>query len=231
MKNLLLMLVVCLCVSCASTDSVGEEFMFSGKVYKDCNKDFVYKNTPLEVVLKNQGLGGGKNDVLATATTDANGYFSLKFNIKRPDEVALQIPANDAIQLYSPITVKEFNSERIREEVKTLLDYDFFVAPRTNVKVRLKCGKVYTNQDTLYLNEPFGGTVVHKIIAPASDVYVTFQKGDPHFGSVVFSYGIGWQEYEKARISGYNGRPDYNLLRFRYPECDKSPIEIVLNLP
>jgi hypothetical protein len=54
--------------------------------------------------------------------------------------------------------------------------------------------------------------------------------GQPKFGRSGAKYGIGWEDYKKSS-SGLSGTAEYNILWFTYPPCDKSPMEVVLNLP
>jgi hypothetical protein len=109
-----------------------------------------------------------------------------------------------------------------------MVNTDFYLYALTDVKVRLQCSKTYTNQDTLYL-QPFTN-VIHKIVAPQNNQLIEFKGGDPRYANTGSAYGIGWSEFKKAS-SGVSGKPIYNFLPFRFPPCDKSPMEVVLNLP
>lgn len=233
MKNLILIIsLMIFCNSCSNKDSLGEEFVFSGKVYRDCAKTFTHRNTPLEVVLKNQGLGGSKTKVLATTTTDENGHFSLKFKVNKREEVNLVIPANSSINLYSPIVVQEFNGLNTKVELKNMFEQDFYTSPLTDIKVKLKCDKTYTNQDTLYINPEKAtdsGLKYMKIVAPTNNqIVVTYTKGGRD--EVGVNWGIGWADFQKSLKSGADELPDYNLFWIPFPTCKNSPLEYVLEI-
>jgi hypothetical protein len=228
---LFLFFILLLHNSCKQNDmSGGTEYILSGKIYNDCSKSKVYANTPLEVVYEKKPA----STVLATTTTGADGSFSLTFRVSGNAQIVLQIPANDAIQLYSPINLLQFFPDEGYDDgkLRSITNTDFYLSALTDVKVRLQCGRTYTNQDTLYMADPRGGTTVHKIIAPQNGATIDFNGGNPRFKQTGINYGIGLAEYQKSLKSGGSyPQVDYNVLRFRFPTCDKSPMEIVLNLP
>jgi hypothetical protein len=202
-----------------------EDFVVSGNLYFDCAKKPL-KNVLLEVKRTGGGLGGQKTEQLATARTAEDGSFRIDYRTHQGDKLVLAIAANDASQMYSSMSLKSIETGKDNTMLK------FYTQADTDIKIRLNCGRVYTNQDTLYIEQPFvnNNTIVNKIIAPQHGMILDFKKGDPTFGAIPVGYGIGRADYKKAS-SGVNGQTPYNVLWITYPSCDKSPMEIVLNLP
>ncbi len=234
MKKYFFILSLLILVNSCIDKEVGlgvEEFVISGKVYSDCSKNKLYKNTPLEIQSGGHGWGGQKVEVLATGKTSEDGSFSITYKTSRAAQgLSLTIPANDDVQMFIPIGVHAIRP------IENMIDKDFYISPKTDVKVRIKCGRIYTNQDTLYINQPFAydsqnQPIIHKIVAPQTNMILDWKDGKPKFNSNCgAAYGISWAEYKKAS-SGVNGKPEYNFFRFNYPTCENSPMEIVLNLP
>ena len=210
--------------SCIDKEEVvigGEEYIFNGKLYANCDKVKIYRNTPLEVSHDGLGLGGQKSKVLATTKTSEDGSFFIKFRANPNARISLYIPANDQLQIYVPIGI------RLESPLQNMIDKDFYTASRTSIKVKLKCNRVYTNQDTLYITPKFVGSTTltyEKIIEPKdSQVVLEWTQGGRV--DITAGWGLGWADFQKMlNIS------DYNVITTLFPFCNNSPSEYTLEI-
>ena len=218
MKQLLSTIICLISLFGCIPKDIEENFVVSGNLYKDCAK-LAMANVELEMVETGGGLGGQKTTSLVRTKTSASGGYTLSYKANKNSKLVIQIPANDEAQRYSSIPlayVKAASAE----------SFNIYLEGLTDIKIKLKCNRAYTNQDTFYIS---GGTP--KIVNPQDgQVVATFKQGARP--DLAVNYGIGWLDYQKSVKSGVSyPQIDYNILRLMYPSCDKSPMEIVLNLP
>ncbi len=213
--------------SCGGLIEKDRLFVISGKVYHNCAKS-PYANKPLEVIKVEYGYSKTITTVGSTTTGD-DGSFSINYKAVTSNEVALRIPDNPAINLYAPIDLHRFKGSN---KVENYTDKDFYLNSNTQIKVKLRCSKTYTNQDTLYISpKTIGGNAPNyeKIIAPQNgkNIIVWTKGGRPEVG---INYGISWAGFQKSIKSGADEIPDYNIVRVPFPTCENSPFEYELKI-
>jgi hypothetical protein len=113
-----------------------------------------------------------------------------------------------------------------------MVNQNFYLYANTQIKVKLKSNKVYTNQDTLYISPRIvGGNAPNyeKITLPQDGlIAILWTKGGrPEVG---INYGIGWANFQKSIKSGADEIPDYNIVRVPFPTCENSPFEYELKI-
>ncbi len=223
-KLIYIFVIVLFFCGCKLFEKPEQDFIVSGKFYRDCSKTAM-GNAELEIVRTGGGLGGQKVTSLAKTKTSTDGSFSITYRAIPSEELLIQIPANDQIQVYSP-------AEIIGLKAKSIENVTLYLMPLTVIKVKIKCNKVYTNQDTLYIGpKVIGGTGANyqKVIAPQNgQIAVVWNQGGRPESSA--GWGLGWADYQKAAKSVSSDVPDYNLFTVYFPTCENSPFEYELKI-
>jgi hypothetical protein len=225
MKKLtyILMIVLGFC-GCKLFEKPEQDFILSGKFYRNCAKTAM-GNVELEIVRTGGGLGGQKVTSLAKTKTSADGSFSITYRAVPSEELLIQIPANDQIQVYSPAEIAGLKAESIE-------NVTLYLMPLTVIKVKIKCNKIYTNQDTLYITPKQIGLNTpqyEKIIAPQNgQIAVIWNQGGR--SDIYGGWGLGWADYQKMRKSIADEVTHYNTFTAFFPTCENSPFEYELKI-
>lgn len=162
LRNLLLYSLLCcnfMFSSCKKYEDNTNKttYTITGNMYKDCSLEPVIGLKLFLLGGENSIFGHGTSGVMATSTTDSNGYFKFVFSDFGGTSQAIQYAAG-----YGYNTVME------HIPVWTSLDnIVLFLHPSTNIQVSLNVINPHTISDTLLITN-FQGTHQLKLPGPFS---------------------------------------------------------------
>ena len=148
MKKLNLVFICCymLLLSACKDDNAGPTtYTIAGHLYVDCSQQ---PKSNFHLLLYQKGAynpftGVTTGGELASATTDANGYFKFEFKDLKGSENIIQYAAGAG-----------YNDAMINIPTKTSLDnLVVYINPTTNIQVKLNVINPHTSSDTLFIKD------------------------------------------------------------------------------
>ncbi len=212
---------------CNKDDDPKPEYTVTGTYYSACNGSVLSNTTIVLYQMQVATISGVQSAQSYSATTDANGRFSIKYT--KPDADA-------------PLILQDASSARI-EGIPSKQNIDLgnvYKTNKANIYMKIKFATPHSSSDTLYYSIRFAMTA--KTIAGSfpSNFYdsVMLYRGTlsggyanyntPETGQML--WGLGYSDYQMSLASISPSVADYHIVTFNYRGCGYKD-SVFVNVP